>query len=514
MDPDTLQLTIDPHTTADCWPVTDVLYAQVPKDYPVAQKAEGYAALSMLAWSINSTTIRPWSDKAMFVQVGSISSLSAPLIAALNSITCDGETLLVTLPIVWQVSKPIRTAAVVIGVLGLIGTIATFAFIVQLRHHPVIRSTAPAFQSVCLLGIVFLLAAMQLLVVPSPTDSVCSAVNWLTQLGFTLLFGPPFMKALRIYRIFGRRKLKVVKISNVKLMAWYGVILLAEMIYLAVWQGIAPMSSLITTQLESDQREHSYQQCSFSALPSGQHFFAAVIVVKGVWLASGILLAFHTRSVTDTFNESKAVALKICNLVLAVGLVAPLIILVGAVGDTLLILLMFAMTWISYVCLLILSIPKALALHAAHSNAANASKSETLSSTMGFSFLTLAHLSSVGTLTQYVTALEKHLTEARGKLRGMKEKTRQLGLGSKVSVGSRSSGGAEMVTPTLGGSRSEEGEKGVGGVGGVSQVSMQKWVVGMEGLEKSPSVAPRAVMSQSRRLSQARSTSISAEGEE
>lgn len=101
LDPDTLLLDVgSPELNTQCWPLTDVVYSQVPKDYPVINKAAGYAALSFLSWVIFSTTVLPWSKNVMLIQAGSIPFIQTPLISALNSVTSNGQTLLMTLPIV------------------------------------------------------------------------------------------------------------------------------------------------------------------------------------------------------------------------------------------------------------------------------------------------------------------------------------------------------------------------------------------------------------------------------
>jgi hypothetical protein len=216
MDPDTLELTLRPELSADCYPLTDVLYAQVPKDYPVEQKVEGYESLALLAWSINSTVLLPYTESVMLIQVGSIPSLSTPLITALNSVTCGGETLLITLPIVWQVSATLTRSALALSSLGFILIIASLLFLLYHRNHPLYRSTAPAFLAVSLIGIICFLIACVVLTQPFPSNNTCTALNSVLQLGFTLLFAPLFLKSFRLWRIFGRRKLKVVKISNGK----------------------------------------------------------------------------------------------------------------------------------------------------------------------------------------------------------------------------------------------------------------------------------------------------------
>ena len=199
-------------------------------------------------------------------------------------------------------------------------------------------------------------------------------------------------------------------------MAWFGVIVLGEVVYLWIWQGVAPMAVFVSQQTESDQRQHEYQQCSFSASKTSTYFFVASIVTKAVWLCLGALLAFSTRSVSDAFNESKVVALQIYNVIFSVGLIAPLITLTSAIGDALTTLLVFAITWVSFLCMLILFVPKIVAVRAAQSAIATTPVTSDPDDPGEFSFVSLTHLGSPSLLSQYVTALERHLIQARSHL--------------------------------------------------------------------------------------------------
>lgn len=441
MDPVTLQLTLSPTLVADCWPLTDVVYSQVPKDYPVELKDGGYAALALVEWALTSPILTPWSESVILVQTSTITtipnlpSLNSTIISVLNSVTCDGETLLITLPIQWVVSLTITRTSYALAALGFIATLVAFAFILLHANHPFFRSAAPAFQCVSLVGILLLLAALVLLAQPLPGGYLCAAINWTTQLGFTLFFAPLFLKAYRIYRIFGR-KLKVVKMSNAKLMAASAAIVLTDVVYLSIWQAVAPMTSVVHTQMESDQREHSYQQCSYTASDATDDFFIASAVVKCASVVMGTLLAFSTRSVSDQFNESKAIALTIYNVTLAVSLVAPLIVFINAMGNTLMILLVFLLTWICYLTLGLLFVPRLLAYLSYSPNTVNQSHVESSNSSHGFSFLSLTQLNSPPLLTSYITALEKQLTLTRTRLHSLQPKH----IASRGAWGSREGG--------------------------------------------------------------------------
>ena len=60
---------------------------------------------------------------------------------------------------------------------------------------------------------------------------------WLGSLGFTLTFAPLFMKTWRIYRIFDRKALNVVKISNRKLNGLIGVLVACDVVRRRTMKG-------------------------------------------------------------------------------------------------------------------------------------------------------------------------------------------------------------------------------------------------------------------------------------
>ena len=189
-------------------------------------------------------------------------------------------------------------------------TVLAAGTVVHHRQHAVFRSAAPLLILASFLGLLHVFGAMIFLVL-APTSFTCSALNWCIQLGATLLLSPILAKAWRIHRIFGRRKLHVVKLSNGKLLTAILAVTVMDLIVLAAWYAtslpeVATTSQFITMGGSLNLvQQTQYQQCSYSG--QSQAFFTAECVVKGAALVAGVLLAFSTRSVAGRFNESKAV---------------------------------------------------------------------------------------------------------------------------------------------------------------------------------------------------------------
>ena len=337
--------------------------------------------------------------------------------AALDSVTCDGETLLITLPTDWSLTSAIGAFVDAMSVLGLLGCAVAAVLVWYHRAHPVIRSASPLFLLMSIGGVALLFVAGFLLVAPV-TSASCSAFSWSLNFGLMLCFAPLFAKTYRIYRIFGRKKLSVVQLSNRKLFLYVVCMLSIEAVLLAVWQGVGPIAPLVsdvtTTQSNSAGNLiiNQYTQCG---VPEGvsMTLFALVLVEKGVLFVFGALMAFTTRKVSSTFNESQGISLSIYNVCFTIGIISPIIIVVSAMGDVLTLLLAFALLWIAYFTGSILFIPKLMTIYMRTNGKDDVNNSVigSSSSSSGFQFVSLAAFSTLPLLLSYLAALKKHVEQ-------------------------------------------------------------------------------------------------------
>ena len=422
-DADTLELktgSVAAWSQADCWPVTQTVYAQVPKAYQEDMRDAGLAALQLLQWFNNDSALDPWANSNLLVRTAQLPLLQSSILSTLQSITCDDETLLITLPDVWQVKQPLVYSVIAIAVLG--GSFALVALYIVLlnRVHGAFRSASPLFMAVSLVGVLaaFVCAA---LLVATPSARVCSAVNWTGQLAFTLVFTPLLAKTYRIYRIFGRQRLKVVRLTNNRLFAAVCALVALDVAMLSGWQAVAPMDAVTTARFSSEDGdrvgETVYTQCSYTG--AAQKFFIGEVVVKTLLLIAGVLLAFSTRQVTEAFNESKSIGFAIYNIVVAIALIAPIIVTVDAIGDTLVILVAFCLLWISCFTLAVLFMPKLLSFldtnRAASAGAKNNASSET-----PYEFVGLNQFATAAAVQSYLTAVEAHTGEVKRRMNALK----------------------------------------------------------------------------------------------
>ena len=140
--------------------------------------------------------------------------------------------------------------------------------------------------------------------------------------------------------------------------------------------------------------------------------FIIVVVEKALMFAFGALMAFTTREVSSTFNESSGITLAIYNVCFTVGIITPIILVISAVGDVLTLLLAFALLWIAFFTGGILFVPKVMQVlyHSNELGQMNTSGQASSSSGSGYAFMSLAALATVPVLQVYQAAIEKHGT--------------------------------------------------------------------------------------------------------
>ena len=431
-NPVTLTFDLASSDNAQCWPWTSQVVAMVRTAYTTTATdtsscSRGIDALRWLQWLYTNSEIDTLTSSVDVQLASSLSpAVQAAYLAALDSVTCNGETLLITLPTVWTLSTGIAAFTQALSAIGLAGCTVAAVLVWYHHAHPVIRSASPLFLLLSILGVALLFGSAFVLVVSASAVS-CSAFSWLLNVGLQLCFAPLFAKTYRIYRIFGRRKLSVVQLSNRRLLVLVALMLAVEAVLMAAWQAVAPLAPLVVQQTSSTQRNEAgnaivsqYVQCG---VPAGQSMslFAVVCVEKGLLFVFGALMAFSTRKVNSTFNESQGISLSIYNVCFTIGIIAPIIVVVSAMGDVLTLLQVFALLWIAYFTGSILVVPKLMTIYT-RSNGADPTNNSvaTSSSSSGYQFLSLAVLSTLPLLQNYQAALRKHLEAVDSRISRMK----------------------------------------------------------------------------------------------
>jgi hypothetical protein len=183
----------------------------------------------------------------------------------LRSITCDGETILITLPVDYRISTGVESAALGITILGsvLVGLTLCFIYFFHLRTS--IKASSPLFLLGTLTGLLFLFISASLLTKGEPTDTSCTSGWWLANIGFYMTFGPLFAKSWRIYKIFMRKEMTVVKLSDMNLMFRLAIGLILELVLLGIMQRVDPVIAVSSIQ-SALPRDQTIYYCAPSKL--------------------------------------------------------------------------------------------------------------------------------------------------------------------------------------------------------------------------------------------------------
>ena len=432
-DPVAMYFNLEQTTNSSCYPWHSQVMSMVRTRYTssatdTSSCQRGLDSLQYLYWLLTQRQVDTLVNSVDILRTSSIEpAYLAAFIAKLDAVTCDGTTLLITLPTIWVLSTGVAGFAQALCAIGLVLCFIVAALVVHHRTHPVIRSASPLFLLMSVSGVMLLFLAGFTLVSPVTTGS-CAAFSWLLVLGIQTTFAPLFAKTWRIYRIFGRKKLSVVQISNRKLLLIVLAIIALDVALMVVWQALGALSPITSTVNSTNSSGHlvinEYDQCGIGA-GGAKDLFVLLCVEKGVLFVFGALMAFTTRKVSSTFNESSGISFSIYNLLFTVGIIAPIILVISAVGDVLTLLLVFALLWIAYFTAGILFGPKLMHIYShtpvegMQNNSIQASSGD---SSSGFQFLSLAALSTLPVLQSYLFALQKHTGQVESKIAEVKRK--------------------------------------------------------------------------------------------
>jgi hypothetical protein len=188
------------------------------------------------------------------------------------------------------------------------------------------------------------------------SEASCLEFLWLGNLGFSLIFIPLFAKTWRIYLIFSRAQLKVLKMSNQKLLMLVSALMLIDIALLAAWTGASPFGPVEILRNVGGSW-HSATMCGLKD-SKANIFIILIAVYKGALLVFGSLMAFATRRVQGAFNESQAIAWSVYNVLFSSILLGAIIYFVDAFEDTLILLVMFLGMWTCIVPWALLFLPK------------------------------------------------------------------------------------------------------------------------------------------------------------
>jgi hypothetical protein len=167
-----------------CWlSVAQVTYAAVRLDNKHCESSKrSLQFVQFLASSADNT-----ANGEVMVALGGQwppAHVRAAVITKLKSATCNGDTLLVTLPVPFKISEQVYNMAQGVTVTGMVFSALAIVFVWVWRARTSVRSSSPVFLLAMCVGLIIMFYGAGRLAEPDPDSASCNASFWLINLGW------------------------------------------------------------------------------------------------------------------------------------------------------------------------------------------------------------------------------------------------------------------------------------------------------------------------------------------
>lgn len=202
------------------------------------------------------------------------------------------------------------------AIVGLAVLVTVFSSIMLLLYWGAFARHGSFYSAVILAGI-YITYISTLVILPEPTDSLCTAFPWFLGIGFTFVYGCLFIKTWTLYRVWlDAEKFKKTQLTPMTIMKGISVAVLLEIVFLVVWTIIDPPRAKLHKMVGGEYM----LQCQTENIT----FWAIFIAIKGAWLIFGAVLSVVTRRIMREFNHSTSIAYAIYNIFALLVLAVPL----------------------------------------------------------------------------------------------------------------------------------------------------------------------------------------------
>ncbi|EGG22405.1 G-protein-coupled receptor family 3 protein 5 [Cavenderia fasciculata] len=179
------------------------------------------------------------------------------------------------------------------------------------------RYSSPLFCLFIIVGALLSFVSIYTLL-PTPTDRLCIAFPWTLGLGYCIVFGTLFTKTWRTWRLFSNaRKFKIISISTKMMFSVVGSFVLLESVFMIIW------TTVDYPQIEAAPIYKS-GQAQLQCVQQYEPWWYVFVFYKVFYIIVGVFLAFKTRNVVDSLNESKPITMSLYNLTFVMLISVPL----------------------------------------------------------------------------------------------------------------------------------------------------------------------------------------------
>lgn len=242
------------------------------------------------------------------------------------------------------------------------------------RNNPVMKKSQPFFLYMILAGAVIFGSA----ILPMGFDTekyteqecsnACMIMPWLFTTGFTTMYSAFFAKTWRINQVMAAAVgMQRVKIRERDVMVPFSVITLANTIVLLCWTIVSPIKFTVSPSKGTDHWNRTYKSFHGSCYTSiGKNRSAPFMITLFVIFLGVVLIsnreAYKARKIQTEYAESRYIAIAMGSMIQALVVVIPLLMLLDQNPRERYLLAVFFIFIVDMATLLLLFIPKCIAL--------------------------------------------------------------------------------------------------------------------------------------------------------
>lgn len=255
--------------------------------------------------------------------------------------------------------KGTAVALIVLAAILWLGACCISAALYYLRRDTVMLASSPLFLALVLFGCAMTFSSV-IAWVADPSKSACTARIWLPSIGCTLCMGAMIIKNVRLWLIFDAAMRKI-KIRDLRLLAWTGVLLTADVLLLALWTGLGDPRVNIEQGKDGLSTYEIRKTCVTSLI--GDKLLYAIVSLHIAQLAVGCFVTFKIRVIDiEEFNESRPFGLCIYIVSLVFTICGILIGTSGTTNVQIIIMVSLSLLISSGAVLFVLFMPKFLTI--------------------------------------------------------------------------------------------------------------------------------------------------------
>ncbi|CAB9514096.1 Gamma-aminobutyric acid (GABA) B receptor [Seminavis robusta] len=206
-------------------------------------------------------------------------------------------------------------AMTVLGAITTILVLVTAFFVYKRRNKLAVRYAQVEFVWLLLCGS-FLIAIGAILTSLPATDGTCVATVWFINIGYTLELVPLIVKVAAINEMLNAAsRLRRVTLTHKSLFGAVAVISVLCCVFLTIWTVLdSPNKKAVydltgeTTTTDAGVQEHIVGKSYYCSRGESDAWQFSAVAWNAVMLFSATVLAFQTRNVQQSFNESRTLA--------------------------------------------------------------------------------------------------------------------------------------------------------------------------------------------------------------